>query len=170
MSEPVTMKAGGRSEAVAGRDERGARRKGRSAIARAGAFGAVAPFLLFALLAGACDGDSPTAPSTPANGTVEPLSSAALGAMSAALQDEYHAEAVYERDLLDFGSGTLPFADIVGAELRHSEAIARLYASRALAAPASEWSAATVASFSSLREACAASKVPADWSTERPAN
>jgi hypothetical protein len=76
------------------------------------------------------------------------------GILLAAIQDEYHAEAVYEGVLDDFGQ-VLPFANIVNAEIRHSTAIARLYENRGWDVPLNEWTPVDVPHFRTIVEACA---------------
>jgi hypothetical protein len=104
--------------------------------------------LALAILAGACGSDS----------RVTDLSSEATDdlreVLSVALEDEYHAEAVYAGVLGDFGQ-VLPFSNIVDAELRHSTAIARLYEIRGWTVPESQWTPENVAHFGTLQEACA---------------
>ena len=98
---------------------------------------------------GCSDSQLPTAPTGVAP---DP----ALGAMLArAIQDEYRAEAIYQGVLNDFGQ-TLPFANVIGAEERHSAAIARLYAFRGETAPASQWTVDGVPHFTSIPAACTA--------------
>ena len=72
-----------------------------------------------------------------------------VNAMAHAIQDEYHAEAVYQRILADLGE-VWPFVNIVQAEGRHSEAVAGLYRNRGLEVPASEWNLDNVPRFNSL--------------------
>jgi hypothetical protein len=74
--------------------------------------------------------------------------------MERALQDEYHAEAIYERVLADFGDA-LPFYNVVRAEVRHSTAIARLYQNRGMAFPSSQWNTGNVPRFGTIPAACA---------------
>jgi hypothetical protein len=117
---------------------------------------------LLALLA-ACGGASdPTAPSAIPTSSASPgasassdLSAAALAAMGELIQDEYHAEAVYTRVVLDLGN-VRPFSNIVEAERQHALSIARLYEARGLAVPASAWTPDAVAGFATLSAACAA--------------
>jgi hypothetical protein len=78
--------------------------------------------------------------------------------MERAIQDEYHAEQIYEGVLDDFGE-LFPFANVVNAEARHSQSIARVYMNHELAVPASAWSPDNVARFTSVPEACAAAVV-----------
>jgi hypothetical protein len=81
-----------------------------------------------------------------------------LAAMEAAIQDEFKAELTYEKVLDEFGPAR-PFVNIVKAEVRHSEALGRLYAARGLPVPNSLWSPAEIPEFSSLAEACRAGVV-----------
>jgi len=116
--------------------------------------------VLLAILAVAgsgCGGDSPTSPASPVViGASQDLTGEALVATSAAIQDEYRAEAVYARVLEEFGADAMPFAQIVNAEVRHSDSLADLFLKRGLQPPASEWSPESAPSFVSLFEACAA--------------
>ena len=109
-------------------------------------------------------GGSPTVPTASNQGPgacceaagTSSLASEVLEAMAATLQDEYRAEAIYDRVLLDHGEGTWPFANIVNAEQRHSAAVARLYANRSMGVPASRWNVDVVPRFGSVLEACTA--------------
>lgn len=76
-----------------------------------------------------------------------------LEALTDAIQDEYHAEAVYLGVMADFGD-VRPFTNILGAEQRHSSAIAYLFESRGWAVPTSEWSVENVVHFDSVTDAC----------------
>ena len=77
------------------------------------------------------DSTAPTSPIVVSDTTTATTMSSQLAsneivsAMERAIQDEYHAEATYERVLADFGK-VWPFANIVGAEQRHSAAVAGL--------------------------------------------
>lgn len=124
---------------------------------------------LATLIAGTgCGGDgvtatSPSAPSSaavpqaspPPAGTVTAGTFVLADALTVAIQDEYHAEAIYQRVLLDFGSVN-PFSNIVRAEQNHAAALAGLFRVRGLAVPGSAWNADNVPRFASVREACAA--------------
>ncbi|MCC7054324.1 MAG: hypothetical protein IT355_13740 [Gemmatimonadaceae bacterium] len=88
----------------------------------------------------------------PATSTLNPEVAAAV---TAALQDEYHAGQVYRRVLSDFGA-VLPFANIVTAEQRHATALAGTLTTHGIAVPASAWTAANVPGFASVPDACAA--------------
>ena len=134
---------------------------------------AVRPFTAaLALLAGffvfgcSTDAATPVAPSSAsavsaAPGTSAPVTATSMAStalaevLAVALQDEYHAQAVYERVLLDFGT-VFPFANIVRAERAHAASIAGLFQVRGLALPASAWSVDHVPRFASVREACGA--------------
>jgi hypothetical protein len=99
----------------------------------------------------ACGGSSPSAPSSQVSLTAELQSSLQL-----ALQDERHAQAIYEQVLADHGDVT-PFRNIVRAEGQHATAIEGLYRTRGLAVPTVQVSATTVPRFTTLQAACAAS-------------
>ncbi|MCC6992914.1 MAG: DUF2202 domain-containing protein [Acidobacteria bacterium] len=109
--------------------------------------------LMAAVLAG-CDADSsPTSPTAipPPTGTLTIL-------LERAIQDEYRAENIYQGVLGDFGS-VQPFANVLGAEERHSTAIGRLFTARGLAVPPAMSTVATVPHFGSVAAACAAGVV-----------
>jgi hypothetical protein len=80
---------------------------------------------------------------------------ALAAAMTAAIQDEYHAEEVYLKVLGDFGD-VLPFFNIVVAEVRHSTSIGALFETRGWDVPASDWSGDNVPGFTTLAQACEA--------------
>ena len=115
-----------------------------------------------------CGGDgvaatSPSAPSSAAvaQTTAPPAATITAGtfvladALTAAVQDEFHAEAIYQRVLLDFGS-VFPFANVVRAEQTHAASLAGLFRVRGLAVPESAWNVDNVPRFASVRDACAA--------------
>jgi hypothetical protein len=123
--------------------------------------------LSLSVLAAACgSGRSPAGPSDAAgpqamaSPAVTPQASYAMTAdlqevLTAALQDEYHAEAVYQAVIEDFGS-VWPFANVVRAEQAHAASVARLFANRGVTAPSSAWSPSNAPRFDSLAAACAA--------------
>lgn len=74
--------------------------------------------------------------------------------MDRAIQDEYQAEAIYERVLADFGN-VVPFFNIVNAEERHSAAIARVYQNHGMSVPESQWNVDNVPRFDTVQAACA---------------
>jgi hypothetical protein len=98
---------------------------------------------------------TPSAPPRVAGRGISALSSEVVAALDRTLQDEYHAERIYLGVLGDFGD-VRPFANVVYAEQRHSESIARLYGNHGLVAPESLWSVDNVPHFGSPAEACAA--------------
>ena len=115
---------------------------------------ASARWLVLALLLGtglsACGGDSTaTSPeeSDPAPEVLE--------AMDEAILDEFRAEMTY-RTVLDTFGEVFPFANIVNAEVRHSEALAGLYLRRGLPVPADPWTPGDIPVFASVAEACQA--------------
>lgn len=127
-------------------------------------------FALIASLGFGC-ADSPTSATYvpgpgPAMGTMPgtgamatgPLSSSVVTAMDRAIQDEYHAEQTYARVLSDFGD-VLPFTNVVYAETRHSESLARVYMNHEMAIPESLWNRNNVPRFGSIPEACAAAAI-----------
>jgi hypothetical protein len=99
-----------------------------------------------AMLLGACSEDD-----QPLAASVEVVALETI--LNRAIQDEYHAESVYQGVLLDFGE-LRPFSNIIQAEERHSDAIARAYLFRGWEVPASEWSVTNVPRFESVAEAC----------------
>ncbi len=100
-------------------------------------------------VASACSSD--TGVLDPAAETLRP---AVAAAVTAALQDEYHAEQTYRRVMVDFGT-VLPFANIITAEQRHAASLRGILRSRGIAVPASEWNVDNVPRFASVAEACA---------------
>lgn len=123
------------------------------------------PLLIAGLgLSVACSSNGPTSPGlvpgpgrgpTPTVFTAGPLTAEIGAAMERAILDEYRAEATYSRVLEDFGA-VLPFAQVVNAEARHSESIARVYSNHEMTAPADPWHRDNVPRFRSVPEACAA--------------
>ncbi len=110
-----------------------------------------------------CGSDTATAPATltpevagtdPGTGIFGTITAEVLEALNRGIQDEFHAEAVYMKVIEDFGE-VQPFYNIVYAEERHSEAIAKVFTNHGLPVPASEWNIGNVPSFASLSEACA---------------
>lgn len=91
----------------------------------------------------------------PAGAGVAATDAAVIEMIEADIQDEYHAEAIYEGVLLDFGE-VRPFANVVHAEVRHSESLARLFVARGLPVPASGWNVENVPRFGTLSAACSA--------------
>jgi hypothetical protein len=96
--------------------------------------------------------ENETTSGTPPASTV---SAELLEVMELLLQDEYHAEAVYRRVILDFGE-IRPFVNIAPSEAQHAANVAKLYTDRELEVPANEWNVDNVPRFDSVRDACAA--------------
>ena len=103
----------------------------------------------------AAPSSSTAVPSTMAPETTSAGAFVLTDALTAAIQDEFHAEAVYRRVLLDFGN-VMPFANIVRAEQNHAAALAGLFRSRGLAVPETAWHVDNVPRFASVRDACGA--------------
>lgn len=80
------------------------------------------------------------------------LTAAEIQALHDALDDEYHAAAVYSQVLSDFGA-LRPFLNIRDSELRHIEALLRLFERYRLPIPANPWITANLPHFTSLKEA-----------------
>jgi len=75
-------------------------------------------------------------------------------ALHEALDDEYHAWAIYDQVIHDFGL-VRPFSNIRDAEGRHIEALLNLFERHGLAAPPNPWPG-KVERYPSLRDACSA--------------
>jgi hypothetical protein len=75
-------------------------------------------------------------------------------ALAEALDDEYHAWAVYDQVVHDLGAGP-PFTHIREAEGRHIDALLRLYRRYGLEAPTNSW-IGRVERFDSVQDACRA--------------
>lgn len=107
--------------------------------------------------------ESPTAATPPmqtatavASPGVSSLTSAVLEVLESTIQDEFHAQAIYEAVLQDHGQ-VWPFVGIARAESRHAASLGQLYTRRGLEPPASRWNPGNVDRFGSVQEACAAS-------------
>ena len=70
-----------------------------------------------------------------------------------ALNDEYHAEAVYQQVLDDFGDETRPFSNIITAEQRHQTSLLGLFATYELAVPENPW-LGNIEEFDTVADAC----------------
>lgn len=99
-----------------------------------------------------CQSDSNITPSASIN-------QATKDALIAAIQDEYKAQAVYKRVLTDFGASTLPFKNIINAEVKHAESLARVMANYGIVVPANNFNISDFASYPSVKDACAAGAV-----------
>ena len=97
-----------------------------------------------------------TVTGTPTPTAVIPLTVAQVEMLAGAIQDEYHAEAVYQGVLADLGQ-VFPFVNIVRAEQNHAASLAQIYVSRGLTPPTSAWNLSNVPHFRTLAEACGAS-------------
>jgi hypothetical protein len=75
-------------------------------------------------------------------------------AMTEAIQDEYHARFTYLKVLVDLGSDTGPFDNIVEAEKQHVDAIFELFIAREWEIPESAWTLDNVPTFATRVEAC----------------
>jgi len=82
------------------------------------------------------------------------LTEAEIESLNLVLQDEYHAWAVYDQVIQDFGQ-VIPFTAIREAEARHAAAVERLFEKYGLDVPENQW-VGNAPSFDSLEEACAA--------------
>lgn len=83
-----------------------------------------------------------------------PLNEEEVTALYLALNDEYHAWAVYEKVIADFGA-VRPFTSIQNAEANHIAALTRLLDAYNLAVPENPW-IGEVDGYESLGEACSA--------------
>ncbi len=72
-----------------------------------------------------------------------------------AIQDEFHAEMIYQRVMADFGQ-VRPFSNIVNAEIRHASSLAILFTRYGLEVPESRWNLENVPVFESVSDACQA--------------
>lgn len=83
-----------------------------------------------------------------------PLSSAEVEALKRALDDEYHAIAVYQKVIDTFGP-VAPFSNILKAEQQHATAVIRLMQKYGVTVPPNPWLGNTP-TFDTVAEACAA--------------
>ena len=81
------------------------------------------------------------------------LSEGEIQGLLLALNDEYHAWAVYDQVLQDFGDVN-PFANIIGAEAVHADALIALMNTYGVPVPENPW-IGNAPSFDSTQEACA---------------
>jgi hypothetical protein len=81
-----------------------------------------------------------------------PLAEEEIEALTSALKDEYHAWAVYDQVIQDFGDVS-PFVQIRQAESRHADALIRMFDRYELEVPENDWVGA-VPSFESVDAAC----------------
>lgn len=85
---------------------------------------------------------------------MHPLNESEIRALHEALDDEYHAWAVYDQVMRDFGEAP-PFSNIRDAEARHIEALLVLFARYGLQVPENPW-LGKAERYASLQAACAA--------------
>ena len=85
-------------------------------------------------------------------GYTGPLTEAEIQGLLLALNDEYHAAAVYSQVIEDFGN-VRPFTNILRAENSHIAAVTRLLERYGVPVPANAW-LGNAPSFDSLTEAC----------------
>lgn len=105
-----------------------------------------------------CD-DAPDSLTSPTSVvTTTELTTEVRAALERSLQDEYHAEAIYQGVVNDLGA-LQPFLNVISAEQRHSASIAQLFTRRGLTAPVSVWTVANVPHFGTPAAACAAAAV-----------
>jgi hypothetical protein len=75
--------------------------------------------------------------------------------LNAAIADEYRTYYTYERVLADLADPK-PFSNIAEAEAQHISAVSKLFESRGLQVPESQYAITTVPGFATLTAACAA--------------
>lgn len=72
-----------------------------------------------------------------------------------ALNDEYHAEAMYQQVLDDYGETTRPFSNVIVTEERHQTSLLDLFAVYELTVPDNPWPG-TIEPLATLSDACTA--------------
>lgn len=82
----------------------------------------------------------------------EPLDEADVQALALALDDEYHALAVYQSVIADFGE-VEPFVEIAQSEQRHIDALLKQFEKHGLVIPENQW-LGNIPGFESLQAAC----------------
>lgn len=70
-----------------------------------------------------------------------------------ALNDEYHAEAMYQQVLDDYGEATRPFSNVIVAEQHHQTSLLDLFAGYELTVPDNPWPG-TIEPLAALSDAC----------------
>ena len=85
-------------------------------------------------------------------GGSDPLTATEIEALNLALDDEYHALAVYQAVIAKFGE-VEPFVEIAASEQRHINALINQFEKHGLALPENPW-IGNVLTFNSLQEAC----------------
>jgi hypothetical protein len=84
----------------------------------------------------------------------DPLDEADVQALQLALDDEYHALAVYQSVIADFGE-VEPFFEIAQSEQRHIDALLKQFDKHGLAVPENPW-LGNIPGFESVQAACQA--------------
>ena len=82
----------------------------------------------------------------------EPLDEADVQALELALDDEYHALAVYQSVIADFGE-VEPFVEIAQSEQRHIDALLKQFDKHGLVVPDNPW-LGNIPGFESVQAAC----------------
>lgn len=75
-------------------------------------------------------------------------------ALNEAIQDEYKAMLFYQKTIDKFGQ-VMPYVNIVDAEVKHQESLAKLFQNYGLAVPTSQWKDSEISTFSSVQASCA---------------
>ncbi len=75
-------------------------------------------------------------------------------ALNEAIQDEYKAMLFYQKTIDKFGQ-VMPYVNIVNAEIKHQESLAKLFQNYGLAVPTSQWKDSEITTFSSVQASCA---------------
>ena len=88
------------------------------------------------------------------------INQATKDALNATIQDEYKAQAIYERVLTDFGASTIPFKNIIRAEEKHAQSLANVMDNYAMDVPQNNFKITDFPSFATVKEACAAGLLP----------
>lgn len=82
----------------------------------------------------------------------DPLTQAEIDGLLAAIDDEYHAWAIYDQVLADFGDAR-PFSNIINSEAQHIGSLVELFERYDIPVPENTW-VGNVDSFESLQAAC----------------
>ncbi|MFY7912891.1 MAG: ferritin-like domain-containing protein [Emticicia sp.] len=75
-------------------------------------------------------------------------------ALNEAIQDEYKAMLFYQKTIDKFGQVT-PYVNIVDAEVKHQQSLAKLFQNYGLEVPMSQWKDSEITTFSSVQASCA---------------
>lgn len=85
---------------------------------------------------------------------IESLSAEEINALNLTLNDEYKAEAIYQKVIAKFGE-VKPFSNIILAEQKHSGELIKIYERYNLAVPENDWYD-KVPEFETVEDACIA--------------